>query len=67
VLELDDGRHLAESVAICRYFELLHPEPELFGKGAFEQATVLPLLAQGPDLGNYYDSAPGLPGSRGAR
>ena len=25
VLELDDGRHLAESVAICRYFELLHP------------------------------------------
>ena len=40
VLELDDGRHLAESVAICRYFELLHPEPALFGKGAFEQATV---------------------------
>jgi glutathione S-transferase len=40
VLELDDGRHLAESVAICRYFELLHPEPALFGKGAFEQASV---------------------------
>jgi glutathione S-transferase len=40
VLELDDGRHLAESVAICRYFELLHPEPALFGKGAFEQANV---------------------------
>lgn len=40
VLELDDGRHLAESVAICRYFELLNPEPALFGKGAFEQATV---------------------------
>ena len=40
VLELDDGRHIAESVAICRYFELLHPEPALFGKGAFEQATV---------------------------
>ena len=40
VLELDDGRHLAESVAICRYFELLHPEPTLFGKGAFDQATV---------------------------
>jgi glutathione S-transferase len=40
VLELDDGRYLAESVAICRYFELLHPEPALFGKGAFEQATV---------------------------
>jgi glutathione S-transferase len=40
VLELDDGRHLAESVAICRYFELLHPEPALFGKGAFDQASV---------------------------
>src|SRR5215472_5670202 len=40
VLELDDGRYLAESVAICRYFELLHPEPALFGKGAFEQATI---------------------------
>ena len=40
VLELDDGRYLAESVAICRYFELLHPEPALFGKGAFEQANV---------------------------
>jgi glutathione S-transferase len=40
VLELDDGRYIAESVAICRYFELLHPEPALFGKGAFEQATV---------------------------
>jgi glutathione S-transferase len=40
VLELDDGRYLAESVAICRYFELLHPEPALFGGGAFEQANV---------------------------
>jgi glutathione S-transferase len=40
VLELDDGRFIAESVAICRYFEVLHPEPALFGTGAFEQATV---------------------------
>ena len=40
VLELDDGRHIAESVAICRYFEVLHPEPALFGAGAFEMATV---------------------------
>jgi glutathione S-transferase len=31
VLELDDGRHIAESVAICRYFEALHPDPPLFG------------------------------------
>jgi glutathione S-transferase len=40
VLELDDGRLIAESVAICRYFELLHPLPALFGTGAFEMATV---------------------------
>jgi glutathione S-transferase len=32
VLALDDGTHIAESVAICRYFEALHPEPSLFGR-----------------------------------
>jgi glutathione S-transferase len=31
VLELDDGTRIAESIAICRYFEMLHPEPSLFG------------------------------------
>src|SRR4029078_6463402 len=31
VLELDDGTCIAESVAICRYFEALHPKPSLFG------------------------------------
>ncbi len=31
VLELDDGTFIAESVAICRYFEILHPEPRLMG------------------------------------
>lgn len=40
VLELDDGSHLAESVAICRYLEGLHPEPNLLGKGNLEQATI---------------------------
>jgi glutathione S-transferase len=34
VLELDDGTVLTETVAICRYFEELHPEPALFGTGA---------------------------------
>ena len=34
VLELDDGTYLAESIAICRYFEVLHPKPALFGEGA---------------------------------
>lgn len=40
VLELDDGAHLSESVAICRYFEELQPEPPLFGTGARERAFV---------------------------
>lgn len=40
VLVLDDGRTIAESIAICRYFEELQPEPSLFGKGAIGKAEV---------------------------
>ncbi|HMN51308.1 MAG: glutathione S-transferase [Xanthobacteraceae bacterium] len=40
VLELDDGTFISESVAICLYFEKLHPEPNLFGKDALESALV---------------------------
>ena len=40
LLELDDGRLIAESVAICRYFETLHPEPALMGQGAEDAALV---------------------------
>jgi glutathione S-transferase len=40
VLELDDGTLIAESIAICRYFEALHPEPSLFGRGATEIAHI---------------------------
>jgi glutathione S-transferase len=40
VLELDDGTIITESVAICRYFEELHPEPALFGSGAVGRALV---------------------------
>jgi glutathione S-transferase len=39
-LELDDGTVLTESIAICRYFEALHPEPRLFGQGAKDEAMV---------------------------
>jgi len=39
-LELDDGTIIAESVAICRYFEETHPDPPLFGVGALERAMV---------------------------
>ncbi len=38
VLELDDGTILTESVAICRYFEEVQPEPALFGRGALGKA-----------------------------
>ncbi|MCD2171587.1 glutathione S-transferase [Rhizobium sp. C4] len=40
VLELDDGSNLSESIAICRYFEELHPDPPLFGRDAREKAFV---------------------------
>ncbi len=36
VLELEDGRCIPESVAICRYLEAIQPEPNLFGRDAFE-------------------------------
>jgi glutathione S-transferase len=36
VLELDDGRCIPESVAICRYLEAVQPEPNLFGRDAYE-------------------------------
>lgn len=39
-LVLDDGTVIAESIAICRYFEALHPEPPLFGQGALETALI---------------------------
>lgn len=40
VLVLDDGTCISESIAICRYFEALRPEPPLFGQGALEVAMV---------------------------
>jgi glutathione S-transferase len=40
VLLLDDGTAIAESVAICRYFECLQPEPPLFGRTPVEEAAI---------------------------
>jgi glutathione S-transferase len=40
VLELENGFVLSESIAICRYFEEIQPDPPLFGVGALERATV---------------------------
>jgi len=39
-LVLDDGTVLTESLAICRYFEALQPDPPLFGKGALQSALI---------------------------
>lgn len=40
VLVLDDGTAISESVAICRYFEEVQPEPALFGRGPKQRALV---------------------------
>lgn len=40
VLELDDGTCISETMAICRYFEEIHPEHPLLGRDALEKAKV---------------------------
>lgn len=40
VLELDDGRQLAETRAICTYLEGLQPQPNLMGDGFEERAFI---------------------------
>jgi glutathione S-transferase len=40
VLELDSGAVVTDIVAICRYFEELHPDPRLMGRSAEERAVI---------------------------
>ncbi len=40
VLELDDGRLLSETRAICTYLEGLQPQPNLMGEGFEERAFI---------------------------
>ncbi len=40
VLELGDGRVLRESMAICRFLEETHPEPNLMGADTWERAQI---------------------------
>jgi glutathione S-transferase len=40
VLELDDGSHLTESLAIMEYLEELHPKPSMLGSTPLERARV---------------------------
>lgn len=39
-LELDDGRIISESLAICRYLDEKFPQPSLFGTGAERRAVI---------------------------
>ncbi|HXQ63313.1 MAG TPA: glutathione S-transferase family protein [Steroidobacteraceae bacterium] len=39
-LQLADGSHLGESVAICRWLEEQHPQPNLFGRTPRERAAI---------------------------
>lgn len=39
-LVLDSGEIICESVAICRYFEEIQPEPPLFGRDPLDRARV---------------------------
>ena len=39
-LQIEDGTGIAESIAICRYFEEKYPEPALMGKDPIEKAQI---------------------------
>jgi glutathione S-transferase len=64
VLELDDGTCIAESLAICEYFEDLHPEPPLIGRTPKERAIArmwerrMELAVMGPMLGAFRHGSP---------
>lgn len=40
VLELEDGTVIAETMAICRYIDALHPLPALFGANPRDEAVI---------------------------
>lgn len=52
VLELDDGTHLAETIAIARYLEDLFPDPPFFGQSPIERAR-LEMWSRRVELGFY--------------
>ena len=60
VLELDDGTCIAESVAICRYFEELHPDPPLMGTDARDRALV-EMWQRRMELELLHSGHPGVP------
>ena len=70
VLELDDGTRITESLAIVHYLEQTHPEPNLMGVDAREQALVLMwhdiCTLQGYlGIQERFRNSPDFPGGRG--
>lgn len=53
VLELDDGRVLAESRAICTYLEGLYAQPNLMGEG-FEERAFIEMADRRCELALFY-------------
>ena len=39
-LQLDDGKVILETTAMCRYLECLYPEPNMFGESPIEIASI---------------------------
>ena len=68
VLELDDGTCLTEVMGICRYLEVMQPEPPLFGSGAVEEGLVMSWNSKVEQQGllamaeAFRNSVPGLKG-----
>jgi len=52
VLELDDGRQLAETRAICTYLEGLQPQPNLMGEG-FDERAFIEMMDRRCELGLF--------------
>lgn len=55
-LVLPDGRTIADSHAICHYFEATHPEPPMMGRDPYERALVIE-WARRIDLEGYQAAA----------
>ncbi|MET3134179.1 glutathione S-transferase [Oxalobacteraceae bacterium GrIS 1.11] len=56
VLELDDGRALSETRAICTYLEGLQPQPNLMGEG-FEERAFIEMADRRIELHLFYGIA----------
>lgn len=55
-LQLDSGQVISETIAICRYFEELHPNPPLFGTDA-EQKAIIEMWQRRVELDLFYPIA----------